>query len=501
MLNWLLGDDEDEAYDGPARRPEFSIPLTATQRWGDDSWKDVEAEPQDPLEEEEDPGVASPFPVSESLNKKLFLFRGDICQLEVDAIAHMTNENYTKTAGPSGRIMKLGGRDLREELSFLDKCRSGEAQSTKAHGLPCRMIIHTVGPKYRQKYRTAAENTLHSCYRESLKLLIESRMRTVAFTCSSASDKGYPRDEAVHIALRSLRRWLERLEGSIDAVVLVEETAEDMALLQSLTPLYFPRSLREEREAITALPEEVGNALGETEVAERKIRISKLALRQDDSEESAEALTDGAFAMADGDFDAEAVRRLACNMSDACTPSEAERAYVRYFKRAENEDFREFDSLRFVYVPGKDDQGRSIVVFSCALFPGHASADQLLLYLVRKLDPVVRQKYVIVLLYAGMNPDAIPPIELLRELYQIFELVYRNCLDQMFVLHPSVVFKALFTIAWAAVSTQLYRDTVYAHYIDELQPYLDVDQLRVPEYVVAYDRDLQAQRGKGWDLF
>ena len=66
-------------------------------------------------------------------------------------------------------------------------------------------MIHTVGPRYNAKYQTAADNALHGCYRNCLRLMKEANMKTIAIPCIYADDKGYPRREAAHIAIRTLQ--------------------------------------------------------------------------------------------------------------------------------------------------------------------------------------------------------------------------------------------------------------------------------------------------------
>lgn len=69
------------------------------------------------------------------------------------------------TTGVSGQIHHAAGQQLADEISVTEGCRTGECRLTRAYMLPCKRIIHTVGPRYNDKYRTAAESALHYCYR------------------------------------------------------------------------------------------------------------------------------------------------------------------------------------------------------------------------------------------------------------------------------------------------------------------------------------------------
>ena len=74
-----------------------------------------------------------------------------------------------------------------------------ELNQTGAYNLPCKAVIHTVGPKYNIKYRTAAENALHHCYFHCLEEMVEEGHRTSAFPVVNVPKKGYPPEDAAHI--------------------------------------------------------------------------------------------------------------------------------------------------------------------------------------------------------------------------------------------------------------------------------------------------------------
>ena len=117
----------------------------------------------------------------------------------------------------------MAGPELHQECMTLEGCRTGEAKLSKGYGLAAAHVIHTVGPRYNVKYRTAAENALHSCYRNVLQVAKENKIRAVAFCCVNSERKGYPPEDAVHIALRTVRRFLER-RRSRSAFALIAPT-------------------------------------------------------------------------------------------------------------------------------------------------------------------------------------------------------------------------------------------------------------------------------------
>jgi O-acetyl-ADP-ribose deacetylase (regulator of RNase III) len=152
--------------------------------------------------EDSDDKERAKFGIDPLLNSKISLWYGNIVDLVVDAIVNSTDENMTNTIGTSGIILERGGEELLDEIKKCEICRTGEVRMTKGHNLPSKNIIHTVGPRYHEKYRTAAENALHSCYRNSLVLLKENKLRTIAFTVVHNERKGYPPEIGAHIAIR-----------------------------------------------------------------------------------------------------------------------------------------------------------------------------------------------------------------------------------------------------------------------------------------------------------
>lgn len=243
------------------------------------------------------------FPVDEELNYKLYFFVGDMCRLDVDAIVCFSSEGSMDLFENSGRILAIGGQELLEDLHGQERCRSGEARITKAYNLPCRYIIHTVGPKYSEKYAIAAHNTLNSCYKEILALSVEHGIRTIAIPCLYPYRKRsiFPMIDFGHTAFRTLRRWLELLRHKIDAIILCcgtglpflrdcsatsinyspNRSKEILSFSCYFAEAYFPRNKQERISTFCRLPVESGNRFGEIEVSERKVRIQGHLYNQD----------------------------------------------------------------------------------------------------------------------------------------------------------------------------------------------------------------------------
>ncbi|CAK9059049.1 Protein GDAP2 homolog [Durusdinium trenchii] len=381
--------------------------------------------------------------------------------------------------------------DLVEELRHLDACRSGEARSCKAYGLPCQRLLLTVGPKYKEKYQVAAQNTLNSCYRECMQLLAESELKTVAIPCYWYS-KGFPIEEQVHVALRSIRRCLEKLQASVDGVVLVAGNAAEFELFESLLPLYFPRTDLEAIHASSVLPESCWSEWGEVSMEERRIRVSNHLISEqslEDGEDDADPLFGGeddkSFLHARDDADSAAMRRLEGSMINATTTEEARHICIQYLRRA-----REIPSLneplRFVYQGGEDCFGRRVVVLLGARLPPLGLQDERTIALfVKELEALQNNNFL--LLYVNSEVDSMDTsvLEVLQEMLAVIQAKYRSSLAQLLVLHPGLWFRAAFALGRAITdeAASVWHDSVYLESISELVSVLNASRLYLPDFV------------------
>jgi O-acetyl-ADP-ribose deacetylase (regulator of RNase III) len=169
-----------------------------------------------------------------NLSERIQVLRGDITRLETDAIVNAANSSLLGGGGVDGAIHRAAGPALDTECRAVrDRqggCPAGDAVMTGAGAMPCRKVIHTVGPVWRGGDAGEAR-TLASCYARCIELAREAGLESIAFPNIGTGIYGYPKEEAAAIAYRTVEDALETAP-SIRRVVFVCYDAENFDLYQ-----------------------------------------------------------------------------------------------------------------------------------------------------------------------------------------------------------------------------------------------------------------------------
>ncbi|XP_039440449.1 protein GDAP2 homolog isoform X5 [Culex pipiens pallens] len=464
---------------------------------------------------------ASPFPWDDQINQRIVIWEGDISLLAVDAITNTTDETLTEKNRVSKKIFGRAGTALTSAVVHdVGRCKTGEVCVTPGFFLPAKYIIHTVGPIYSEKYHTASESTLHSCYRNVLYKAKELGLRTIALCDISSVQRNFPPDTAAHIALRTIRRFLEQYRAEI-VIVCLDPNEQRGGIYEVLAPLYFPRDPLEEQSALWQLPKDVGGAYGEPQLADRQIRIihnpqhAVMIEADDDSDTSPHDLEMGSdveynninlslashlgggthsFTHMQGDLDRQRLLGDRPRMvyesvvDDGLEGIEHQERYERLLRRAKTEDLSEVSGIGCLYQSGVDRLGRPVIVFCGKWFPAHnIDLEKALLYLIYLLDPIVKGDYVIAYFHTLTGSNNYPSLQWLKDVYSILPYKYKKNLKAFYIVHPTFWTKMMtwwFTTFMApAIKTKVHSLPGVEH----LYSAIAKDQLEIPAYITEYD--------------
>ena len=174
---------------------------------------------------------------------ELYLWQGDITTLKCDAIVNAANSGMTGCYIPNHRcidnaIHTYAGVELRLACAELMEKQghpepTGQAKITPAFNLPCRYVLHTVGPIIHGRVSRQDEKLLASCYRSCLELAAENGLESVALCCISAGEFRFPNEPAAEIAVRTVKEFLQK-QTSVRKVIFNVFKDLDKAIYEKL---------------------------------------------------------------------------------------------------------------------------------------------------------------------------------------------------------------------------------------------------------------------------
>ncbi len=146
------------------------------------------------------------------------IVRNDITKMAVDAIVNPTDAVFSGSGGVDAAVHGAAGDRLRKACDGFKSCGVGEYKITRGYDLPCKYIIHTVGPRWKDG-RAGEEILLKACYLTAIKAAIKKRCKTVAVPLISTGSFGYPKEKALTAATDAIKSALAEKDISVYLVV------------------------------------------------------------------------------------------------------------------------------------------------------------------------------------------------------------------------------------------------------------------------------------------
>ena len=171
------------------------------------------------------------------LEPGIYVWQGDITTLDCDAIVNAANSGMTGCYYPchgciDNAIHSYAGVQLRLECDAIIKAQgheetTGTAKITEAYNLPCRYVLHTVGPIITGSLKKQDEDLLASCYRSCLALAEEYGLKSIAFCCISTGEFRFPNQRAAEIAVETVREYRKQTGSEIEVIFNVFKDIDD----------------------------------------------------------------------------------------------------------------------------------------------------------------------------------------------------------------------------------------------------------------------------------
>jgi len=160
------------------------------------------------------------------------------------------------------------------------------------------------------------------------------------------------------------------------------------------------------------------------------------------------------------------------------------------------EDLSDIAKLGFIYKSGRDINGSTIIVIVARHLPAKAiDMNRVLLYIIRVMDSIVERSYSIVYVHSAMQSQNQPELSWMQEVTSIFNRKYKKNLKKFFVVHPTFWVKMVFWSLSPVISGKFWGKLKYVNALSELEKYLEIEKLDLPEQVIAHDRKRSGSSG------
>ncbi len=470
--------------------------------------------------------------IDRDINAKVHLYAGAIWKLSANCYVLGQNENLSDRAEYNNPIIDLAGPDFEANMLQNGNIITGSSAIFQGGNLSCDYVIYSVGPKYDPKYISASEYALFSAYKSALayaSVPSSPSIKVLALSTIYLQKKNYPREEAAHTALRTVRKYLEH-KITIEKIVFCVHTEEDLGIYKKLLQVYFPRNENDLLLQDSLLPTNLGDEWGELVIEERTLKItsgpkpitpivnnrkilndhdvigSSPSVRRlsDNVSENASPPTSGSKPRGMNEYVEHYDRITVTNVDKPITSPKIvddnkiilndddeslEMAYDRMAKIAVSEEYEDIAALNFIQVVGKDRLDRYIVWITAANLPvPRINQKRIIYYILKVMESLRCLPYVLVYAYSGISNDNIPKSAVVEVIFDIFYVRYRASLQQFYLLHPTIWLRMYMTIGFP--SNAFWKDYKVVKSLKSLNGFIDTSTIDIPPVVRQYDLNI-----------
>jgi len=350
-----------------------------------------------------------------------------------------------------------------------------------------------------------------------LTLLKEKNLLSIAFPVINSQKRGFPPENGAHVAIRTVRRFLEHFGTGVDCVIFCFANQVDMTRYNKILPLYFPRNYDEEVLSKEELPRDIGNDFGETVIEERKIKISAFPTpiigntQKSDASSPVKNLTKPSypaptnpqlnplskvetvqqFGAMKYDIDEEKKKRLQNLSKSELLIIEQQQTYQRWIAQAKKMDLSDIARLGIIYESGKDIHGRPVIVISGSKIPDNSTLvmDKIFMFALKLMDGIVNKEYVVVYLHTFMDDKEKPEYTWFQKVYSVMDSRFGKNLKAFYIIHPTFWLKIAesFFATFSASDNTFWSKVKYIDQLRDIYNYISNDQIIIPENIYEFD--------------
>eukprot|EP00002_Diphylleia_rotans_P033306 TRINITY_DN7067_c0_g1_i2.p1 TRINITY_DN7067_c0_g1~~TRINITY_DN7067_c0_g1_i2.p1 ORF type:complete len:468 (-),score=95.49 TRINITY_DN7067_c0_g1_i2:58-1461(-) len=413
--------------------------------------------------------------IDPEINSKVSLWNAAPQFLSTDALAVPVHSSFEPLYASAKDMFQESTVDLARRVDKSESAQFGEMRVTDGWGLPAKKIYHVVSPEYRSDSQTSSENNLHLCYRNCMALALESLMQIIAFLPLHSTSRAYPPLVGANVALRTIRRFIEKHKDKVMMVILVSEDETMHQIYSNLLSLYFPKDEQDLTTSAALLSHDQGDENGELRIPERAIRITegpklKAPSNVPRTGVKAEQPVQADFLRMRAEQDKTRIKEIQRQSLQNSEEQAKEKEFERLYRQAAESSIDGLITKNIIYHAGFDRRGLPVLT----IIPKHlhmpsVSSRQLRDLFIRSTYPYLNKPFSVLYAHTQSSAENFPDLEWMRDVSRILPRKILQNMKRLYILHPTIALKAVMFVASAWIGENLDDKIQHLESIMDLQ--------------------------------